>query len=442
MKNILNRRQFVKNSLAGAAGLIAVPTVLPASVVFGKNGVMPNDIINLGFIGVGRMGGGHLNSFLKFPDVRIVSICDVRKDRRDNAKQKVDSNYGDTRCATYSDYRELLARKDVDAIVTASPDHWHALIGVEAAKQGKAMYFEKPLALTVDECKILRKAIKNNSICFQHGTQQRSTREFRFTVEMVRNGKIGEIKRIVAEATGCKTAPIPPTEPVPEGFDYEMWLGPAPLAPYCEQRCSIEFMNINDYSLGGLSGSWGVHHIDIVQLAMDADNSGPVEVEGKGIRVTEGLFNNYNTYEVEYKYPNGVKLLYMDRQTVKAKIPQFQGQSSMAILFEGTEGWIYVARGYLDAYPKSLLDTVIADDEFKLPASDDHRRNFLDGMRKGSTPISTIESAVKSEIVCQQAFISMEVGQKLHWDNEKEMFTNSDAANKMLSRPRRSPYNL
>jgi hypothetical protein len=220
-----------------------------------------------------------------------------------------------------------------------------------------------------------------------------------------------------------------------------MWLGPAPLAPYCEQRCSIEYMNINDYSLGGLSGAWGVHHIDIVQLAMDADNSGPVDVEGVGSRVTEGLFNNYNSYEVEHTYPNGVKLLYIDR-SVREKIPQFKAPSSMAILFEGTEGWIFVARGYLDAHPKSLLDTVLGPNDFKLPASDNHRRNFLDGMRNGSTPIGTIESAVKSEIVCQQAFIALEVGQKLYWDNETEKFKDNDAANKMLSRSRRSPYYL
>ena len=438
----ISRRRFVKSSMVGAAGIIGIPIVLPASVVSGNSCTMPNEKVNLGFIGVGRMGMIHLKSFLGYNDVRIVAICDVRKERRENAKQMVDSKYGDTGCDTYNDYRDLLSRKDIDAIVTATPDHWHALVGVEAARQGKAMYFEKPLALTVEECKVLREAIKRYNICFQHGTQQRSDERFRFAVEMVRNGKLGEIKRIVAEATGCPTAPLPPEESVPPGFDYNMWLGPAPLAPYSELRCSISFMNISDYSLGGLSGSWGVHHIDIVQWAMDADNSGPVEVEGIGYCPMEGIFDNYNTYEVEHIYPNGVKLLYIDRTSVRAKIPQFKAPSSMAILFEGTEGWIYVARGYIDAHPKSLLKTIIGPNEFRLPYSNDHRRNFLDAFRYGSNTISTIESGIRSEIVCQQAYIALKLGQRLYWDNKNLRFINNDMANNMLSRNRRSPWYL
>jgi predicted dehydrogenase len=421
---------------------MTAPTIVPAGVIVGKNRILPNDKINLGFIGLGRMGTIHLKPFLEFDDVRVTALCDVKKWHLDEAKKTVDVHYGNGDCNTYNDYRELLARKDIDAIVTATPDHWHALVGVEAARQGKAMYFEKPLALTVEECKVLRKAVNKSGICFQHGTQQRSDERFRFAVEMVRNGKLGEMKRIVAESTGCKTAPFPPEEPVPEGFDYDMWLGPAPEAPYSELRCSIEYMGINDYSLGGLSGSWGIHHIDIVQWAMDADNSGPVEVEGTGTRPTEGIFNNYNTYEVEHTYPNGVKLLYIDLNSARAKIPQLKRPSSMAILFEGSEGWIYVSRQMIDAHPKSLLDTKFGPNDIRLPLSNDHRRNFLDGIRNGSEPIGTIESAVRSEYVCQQAYIALTLGQKLQWNNKKEKFVNNKAANEMLSRPRRSPWEL
>ncbi|MDD2381603.1 MAG: Gfo/Idh/MocA family oxidoreductase [Mariniphaga sp.] len=442
MTTSMNRRQFVKRSLTGTVGTMVLPTILPAGVISGRNRIMPNDRINLGFIGVGGMGSGHLRSFLGYDDVRVMAICDVKKEQRDKSKQTVDSRYGNNECVTYNDYRELLVRKDIDAIVMAAPDHWHALIGVEAARQGKAMYHEKPLGLTVEECQVMRKVVKRYNTCFQHGTQQRSDPQFRFAVEMVRNGKIGNIKRIVAEATGCRTVPYPQEEPVPEGFDYNLWLGPAPLAPYSELRCTRDFMHIKDYSLGGLSGAWGIHHIDIVQWALDADNSGPVEIEGTGSYPLEGLFNTYHSYEVEYKYPNGEKLLYIDRDTVRSKIPQFKAPSSMAILFEGTEGWIYVARGYLDAYPKKLLNTVIGPNEFKLPFSNDHRRNYLDAVRTGSKPISTIESAIKSEIICQQAYIAMELEQKLYWDNENEKFINNIAANKMLSRPMRSPWHL
>jgi hypothetical protein len=175
---------------------------------------------------------------------------------------------------------------------------------------------------------------------------------------------------------------------------------------------------------------------------MNADHSGPVEVEGTGSYPTEGIFNTYNTYEVEHLYPNGVKLLYIDLKSARAKIPQFKYPTSMAILFEGSEGWIYVARDFMDAHPKSLLKTVIGPNEFKLPFSNDHRRNFLDAFRYGSDTISTIESGVKSEIVCQQAYIALKMGQRLYWDNENERFINNDAANEMLSRPRRSPWYL
>ncbi|MDD4426537.1 MAG: Gfo/Idh/MocA family oxidoreductase, partial [Mariniphaga sp.] len=407
----------------------------------GRNRIMPNDRINLGFIGVGGMGTGHLRSFLGYDDVRVVAICDVKKEQRDKAKNTVDTRYGNNECVTYNDFRELLARKDIDGIVTATPDHWHALIGLEAARQGKAMYFEKPVTLTIEEAKILRSTVKRYNTCFQLGTQQRSDERFRFVTEMVRNGRLGQMKRIVIGSASFTPTPMPPEEKVPEGFDYDMWLGPAPLAPYNELRCTRNFTLIDDYSLGCISGAWGIHHVDIAQWAMDADNSGPVDVEGTG-NIPEGLYNTYHTFEVEHTYSNGVKLLHIDHITARKKIPQFNVPTSMGMLFEGTEGWLYVARGFMDAHPKSLMNAVIGPNEFKLPFSNNHHRNFLDAARNGSKTISTIDSAVKSEIVCQQAYIAMRLGQKLQWDNENEIFINNEAANKLLSRPRRGPWFL
>lgn len=441
MKNDIDRRRFVKNSLTGMMGLIALPTILPAGVITGKNRIMPNDKINLGFIGVGGMGTGHLKSFLGYSDVHVAAICDVKKVQRDNGKQIVDTRYGDNNCSTYNDYRDLLARKDIDAVVIAAPDHWHVLIGMEAARQGKAMYYEKPLGLRVEECQIMRNVVKRYNTCFQHGTQQRSDEGFRFATEMVRNGRLGDLKRIVVGSASYSPAPVPPEEPVPEGFDFDLWLGSAPLAPYSELRCSRNFMLIDDYSLGCLSGAWGVHHIDCAQWAFDADDSGPVEVEGVGT-IPEGLYDTYRTFEVEHTYSNGAKLLHMDYLSAQKRFPQFKVPSPMGILYEGTSGWLYVARGYTDAEPKSLLNTIIGPNEFKLPFSNDHRRNFLNAVRTGSGTISTIGPAVKSEIVCQQAYISLKLGQKLYWNNENEKFVNNDAANKMLSRPMRSPYHL
>jgi predicted dehydrogenase len=441
MNKEIDRRRFVKKSLAGIMGIIALPTILPAGVVTGRNRIMPNDKINLGFIGIGGMGTGHLKSFLGYTDLHVTAICDVKKTHRDTGKQIVDTRYGDTNCAVYNDYRDLLARKDIDAVVIAAPDHWHVLIGMEAARQGKAMYYEKPLGLTVEECQIMRNVVNRYNIIFQHGTQQRSDDGFRFATEMVRNGKLGDMKRIVVGSASYSPAPVPPEEPVPEGFDFDLWLGPAPSAPYSELRCSRNFMLIDDYSLGCLSGAWGVHHIDCAQWALNADDSGPVEVEGTGT-IPEGLYNTYRTFDVEHTYSNGVKLLHIDHGSAQKRFPQFNVPSSMGILYEGTEGWLYVARGYTDAEPKSLLNTIIGPNEFKLPFSNDHRRNFLDAVRTGSDTMSTVGPAVKSEIVCQQAYISLKLGQKLYWDNDKELFINNEAANQMLSRPMRSPWHL
>jgi predicted dehydrogenase len=441
MQSKLNRRKFLKNGLAATIGLTAFPAVLPASVFPGNNRIMPNDKINLGFIGVGGMGTGHLRSFLGFDQVRVVAVCDVQKENRDNAKKITDDHYGDNDCSAYNDFRDLLARKDIDAIVQAVPDHWHALIGVEAARHGKAMYFEKPLALTVQESQILRRAINKYNICFQHGTQQRSDAGFRFVTEMVRNGRIGNLNRIIVGSASFTPTPMPPAEPVPDGIDYNMWLGPAPLAPYNELRCTRNFTLIDDYSLGCISGAWGIHHVDIAQWALDADNSGPVEVEGTG-SIPDGLYDTFHTFEVEHKYENGVKLLHIDHITARRKIPQFDVRSSMGILFEGSEGWLYIARGYMDAHPKSLMNSIISPNEIKLPFSNNHHLNFLEAVRTGSDTISQIGPAVKSEIVCQQAYIAMKLGRKLYWDNDTEMFINDEDANKMLSRPMRTPWHL
>jgi predicted dehydrogenase len=441
MNKNLNRRQFVKKTLFAGAGMAAFPTILPATVFPGKNRVMPNDRVNMGMIGVGGMGTGHLRSFLGFDEVRVVAVCDVKRDNRENARKITDEFYGSQECAAYNDYRELLARKDIDAIMQAVPDHWHALIGVEAARRGKAMYFEKPLALTVEESKILRGAMNRYNICFQFGTQQRSDQHFRFVTEMVRNGKLGEIERIIVGSAGFSPEPIPPIQEVPEGVDWEMWLGPAPFAPYSDLRSSRQFTLIDDYSLGCLNGAWGIHHIDIVQWALDADNSGPVEVEGTGT-IPAGIFDTYQTFEVEHTYPNGVKVIHIDHISARRKYPRFNIPSSMGILFEGSEGWLYVARGYADGHPKSLLNEVIRPGEIRLPYSNDHRRNFIDAVRTGIEPVSPIGSAVKSEIVCQQAYISLKLDQKLRWDNKNEKFIGNDMANKMLSRPMRTPWHL
>lgn len=439
----MNRRKFLKQSVRGAAGLAVAPMIIPSHLWAGSNATLPSNKINMGFIGVGGMGGGHVRTFLGFEDVRVRAICDVRREHRDRAKKLVDEQYGNEECSTYTDFRELLARADIDAVLIATPDHWHVLIGQEAARQGKAMYYEKPMGFTVAEAQAIRKTINRYGSIFQFGTQQRSDPRFRFAVELVRNGYLGDLKRIIVGSASFTEVPTQPEQAVPEGLDYEMWLGPAPYAPYCDLRCTNKWTLIRDYSLGCLSGAWGIHHIDIAQWTLDADNSGPIAVEGTGSIPDLGLFDTFQFFEVEHTYPNGTRLLHIDHNHAKERFHQFVNPgSSMGILWEGSDGWVYVSRGYINASSPSLLRTVMGPNEIKLPVSNNHRRNFLDAVKSGTDPICPVGPGVKSEMVCQQADIAIRMGQRLEWDNAQERFINNPIANRMLSSRMRSPWTL
>jgi len=442
MQKTSSRRQFLKKTASGVIGVAGLPLILPPDIL-GTNGrIPPSDKINLGLIGVGEMGTGHLKSFIEYDDIHIAAICDVNSDHRFQAKKIVDTRYGNEDCDTYNDFRELLSRKDIDAVVIATPDHWHALIGIEAARQGKHMYYEKPLSLFFNECQAMRQAINRYNVVFQLGTQQRSDERFRFACELVRNEKIGKLNRIIIGSASYNQVPVQPVETVPEGFDYDMWLGPAPFSPYTHLRCTRNFTLIYDYSVGCISGAWGIHHVDIAQWALNADRTGPVAVEGTGTVASDGLYDTIQTWWVEHTYANGVKVIHTDHISVRAKIPQFNVPASMGILFEGSEGWIYVARGYIDAQPKNLLRSIISPNEIQLQRSNDHRRNFLDAVKTRELTICPIETAVRSDTLCHQADIAIRLGQKLYWDPVKEKFIDNPWANLLLSRSMRSPWHL
>jgi len=436
-RQLPSRRCFLKRS-----SLAAVFPAIVSSSALGLNGaVAASDRIVMGMIGVGSMGSGHVRGFLTHPDVRVVAICDVREEFRARAKATVDAKYGDKACATFADFRELLARRDIDGVLIAVPDHWHALIGIEAARAGKHMYYEKPMARTVAESKAARAAILRHQVVFQFGTQQRSSYNYRFTAELVRNGRIGELKRIMIGSATSQYVPNQPEQPVPPGFDYEMWLGPAPWAPYTFERCTRNWTLIYDYSLGCVSGAWGIHDVDIAQWVLGTDHTGPVEVEGWGTFPKEGLYDTATAWEVEHTYANGVKLIHMDMRTALKKARQFS-LHWMGMLFEGTEGWVYVSRDGVHAEPQSLLKAVIGPNETQFPRSTDHRRNFLDCVKTFRQPISPIEAAVRSDTVCQQADIAMRLKRKLRWDPVREAFVEDEQANRMLSRAMRTPWHL
>ncbi|MBA7603462.1 Inositol 2-dehydrogenase/D-chiro-inositol 3-dehydrogenase [subsurface metagenome] len=449
--NKITRRRFFKKVSIGAAGVIGFPHIVPSSVLGANGAVPPSEKIVMGFIGAGSMGSGHLRTFLGYKDVRVAAVCDLREMFRQKAKDRVNQHYGGKGCETYHDFREMLGRKDIDAVTVVTPDHWHSLIGLEAARNGKDMYYEKPLSMSVTEDKVLRDTINRYGVIFQFGTQQRSDNRFRFACELVRNERIGKLHTIMVGSHPSITCPNQLTQPMPDRkeFDYDMWLGPAQWAPYTYQRCASRVMGtlgmwtyIYDYSLGGLSGAWGIHHIDIAQWGNGTDNTGPIEIEGTGVFPEDGLTDTAIAWEIEHKYANGVKMIHMNSKTALKRASQFSLHSGVGILFLGSEGWVFVCRNLIEAHPKSLLTSIIGPDEIGLYRSNNHRRNFLDCVKTRQKTICPIETAVRSDTICHQDDIAIRLGHKLRWDPEREKFINDGQANRMLTRPMRSPWHL
>jgi predicted dehydrogenase len=433
----VNRREFLRSASAAVVG----PMIVPRHVVAGSQAVAPSDRITLASIGVGSMGGGHVRGFLKMPDVRYVAVCDVRKEHLERSKTAVDQHYGDLTCAGFTDFRELLARPDIDAVVIAPGERWHPLIGIAAARSGKHMYCEKPLSVTLAEGLALREAVKKYGVVFQFGTQQRSSHNYRLTAELVRNGYIGDVRNImIGSAGGSEPKPAEPEvlKDPPPGFDYDMWLGPAPYVPYSDSRVSRNWMFIRDYGIGCLDGAWGIHDVDAAQFFLDTDDTAPIEIEGRA-RYYQDIRDVPYSWTVEQKYANGVTVIHMDLVTAKTRAKQFE-LGSMASLVTGSKGWIWVSRQGVRTEPESLAQTVIRPDEKRVIFSDDHKRNFIDAIRKRQPPISPIDSAVHAETSCQQADIAMFLQRKLRWDPKAERFIDDEQANRMLSRAIRAPW--
>jgi predicted dehydrogenase len=441
MENLTRRRVFIKKSLLTATGALAIPMIVPSSVL-GLNGrVSPSNKINMGFIGVGSMGTGHVQRFLEFSDVQVRGVCDVRDEHRQRAKNLIDGKYGNNDCFTENDFREFLAKKEIDAVLIATPDHWHALIGIEAARQHKDMYYEKPLTRYFNEAKAVKDAVNRSGVVFQHGTQQRSDERYRQAAELVLNERIGKLQKVIVGSAGYNQIPVQAEQPVPDGFDYNMWLGPAPVAPHTKVRCMRHFTLIYDYSLGCISGAYGIHDIDSVQWALGMDGSGPVEIEGWGRIAEDGLFDTVKEWETIHTYQNGVKLIYTDHISARKNHPEYNIKS-MGIVFIGSEGWVSVSRQEIDARPKSILTSVIGPDEIRLPISNDHHRNFLDSVKSRQQPMCPVEVAVTSDAICHQADIAIRLGRKVFWDPAALQFKNDDAANKMLTGVMRSPWHV
>ena len=430
MTNRHTRRTF----LGGAAAAVAAPYVVPASSLGKAGRPAPSDRLTLGFVGLGSMGLRHVNGFLFEDDCRIIAVCDVDAQRRRVAVETIAKHYAARDCAQYNDFRELIARGDLDTVCIAVPDHWHSIAAIETLRAGKDVYGEKPLALTVRQGRAIVRAINASGRVWQTGSWQRSTRHFRFACELVRNGRIGKLKRVeVGLANGPTIAPQPPM-PVPKGFDYERWLGPAPWRPYTEKRCHWDFRWILDYSGGQLTDA-GAHDIDIAHWGMNADGTGPVEVSGSGEFPPDGLWDAATKYHVECKYASGITM------GVASRDP-FRGGTK----FIGEDGWIHVARGgRVDASPKALLRERIGPNEIRLDSGrgdhrQGHRQNFLDCVRTRGRTIAPIEAAQRSITVAHLGNIAMILGRKVRWDPAAEEIIDDPTASRMLTRPMRSPW--
>jgi hypothetical protein len=447
MKSLLTRRHFLKTTTAACA--LGAWQFVPSRALGGAGFVAPSKRVALGVIGLGIQGTGNMKAFLGMSEAQVVAVCDVHEGQRAKGKEVVDTFYSNTDCAVYRDFRELIDRKDIDAVQITTPDHWHPLIAVEAARHGKHMYQEKPMGWSVRAAHAVEQAVKETGVVFQFGTQQRSDGRFRFACELVRNGRIGQLKTILVGVPGSvSSCPIQPAEPVPRELDYDLWLGPAPMAPYSYQRCRpytqkegwSVWYSISDYCMG-MIGNWGVHHLDIAQWGNNTELSGPAEIEGTG-EFPKGMLTDCAVkWQVENRYANGVTLIHMDDETSR-KHPLQKGGHGHGVMFIGTEGWVHVDRQKIEANPASLLDTKFGPNDLRLFKSDNHGANFIGAVKGKNKPAAPIDIAVRTDTLCHLQLIAATLKRKLRWDPVKESFLDDKEANAMLDRPMRAPWKL
>jgi predicted dehydrogenase len=437
----LSRRQFLATA-ACVTGAMAVPTILPSSVFGADAQTAPSNKITLGCIGVGGMGTENMKSFLGHPDCRVVAVCDVSESKRQKAKERVDTQYGDQGCAMIADWRALIARKDIDTVMIATQDHWHSLIAVAAAKAGKDMYCEKPMGVSIEDGQAIRDAVRKHKRVFQAGTWQRSARDFRFTCELARNGYFGKLHTVEVATDGTKfTAGYKgprnpqPAPPVPAGFDWDMWQGPAQQHPYHPARTSGDWFMISDYSRGW-TVNWGVHHLDIALWGCPELGTEPFEIESRVTWRNEGFTDTVNEWDATYTYANGLKLVFQDQK----KMPT-------GCRFIGDKGWLRVDRHWenhpgLVASDDSLLEIKLRPDDLRLYKSQNHAVNFLECVRSRKDPVSDVDSTHKASYLGLLTEVAGRLEQKLKWDPKKEQFIGNDEANRLLHRTMHNGWRL
>ena len=398
----------------------------------------------MGCIGVGRMGRGDMRSFMGFKELHVLAVCDVDSNRAEDALRLVEQKYAARKkdgiykgCAVYGDYREVVARRDIDAVMVCTPDHWHVLPAIAAAKAGKDIFVQKPLSLTIEEGRVLSDTVRRYGRVLQVGSQQRSDSRCRLACELVRNGRIGKLHTVKVGTGADPATRLHGPMPVPPNLDYSMWLGPAPQAPYTEARVHPQkgygrpgWLRISDYSLGMVT-AWGTHHMDIAHWGMGVERTGPVEIEAEAEFPKDGLWDVHGPFRIEYTYADGVKVIYADNR-----------KNMQGVLFEGTEGWVHTSRGKIDAHPKSLLTSRIRPGEVHLTKSTNHKGNLLECIESRAETVAPVESCHRSCSACILGYIAMQLGRKLRWDPQRERFIDDPEADRWISKPMRAPWHL
>ncbi|HEY3320140.1 MAG TPA: Gfo/Idh/MocA family oxidoreductase [Planctomycetota bacterium] len=440
-KNNGTRRAFLKKAAAVAGAAIGAPYFVPSSALGDDKTPAASERLAIGLIGTGNINTWHMHGFLGNKDCRIVAVADPFTERREKMRDQINKTYGQNVCTDHLDFRDLLARADVDAVCIGTPDHWHAIMSILAMRSGKDVYCEKPMTHTIAEGRAVADTAVQYGRIFQTGIQQRSGANFRYGCELVRNGRIGKVHTVrvgvVGINGGIQAGKTFPTTPVPANFDYDLWQGPAALRPFSSERVergdkACYWYYISDYTIGFLSG-WGVHHVDIAQWGIGMDHSGPVEINcTQALIPPDGLIDDVISWNSELTYSNGVKVSFSDNNN----------PNPIGIRFEGDAGRVFVDRGRIDAEPKSLLKSVIAPGEIHLYESPEHHRNFLDCIRSRKLCAANPEIGHRATAACNLVEVAARLGRKLKWDPVKEQFIGDEQANRMLSKTPRSPWKV
>ena len=446
----MKRRDFIKSTAAA----MAAPMIVPSSV-FGASA--PSNTINVGQIGCGRIARDHdLPETMKYDSAQVVAVSDVDSKRMQDGKQFVESWYARHKnkaidnVKMYGDYKELIADKDIDAVIISTPDHWHGQPAMEAALAGKDIYLQKPASLTIEEGRAMSNVVHQTGRILQIGSQQRSMPQFRIACELVRNGRIGQVHTIQIGLPGDPSGPEEPEMPIPPNLNYDMWLGSTPYVYYTEKRVHPRadysrpgWLRCEQFGAGMITG-WGAHHLDTANWGMGTEYTGPIEVEATAEFPESGLWDVHGPFFVEAKFANGA-------------IMQISGEFPNGVRFEGDDGWIFVTRGNysvtasdpdqksantkaLDARDPKILESEIGPDEIHLHVSKEQHGDWLNSIKTRKPPVAPVEVGHRACTNCLISHIAMKLPRKLYWDPQAERFVNDDEANAMLSRPQRYPY--